>query len=75
MKKRRERKEAKGEGYPRTNILATAMLWPLADGDQPLTKLECGPLPNVMVALLNIGGTVCSTSRSSTRAHYLSAVQ
>jgi len=24
-------------------------------------KLECGPMPNVMVALLNIGGTLCST--------------
>jgi len=24
-------------------------------------KLECGPMPNVMVALPNIGGTLCST--------------
>jgi len=24
-------------------------------------KLECGPMPNVMVALPNIGGAVCST--------------
>jgi len=27
-------------------------------------KLECGPMPNVMVALSNIGGTLCSTPQS-----------
>jgi len=26
-------------------------------------KLECGPMPNVMVALPNIGGAVCSTPK------------
>ena len=26
-----------------------------------IQKLECGPMPNVMVALPNIGGAVCST--------------
>jgi len=24
-------------------------------------ELECGPMPNVMAALLNIGGALCST--------------
>jgi len=24
-------------------------------------ELECGPMPNVMVALPNIGGALCST--------------
>jgi len=24
-----------------------------------VTKLECGPMPNVMVALPNTGGTLC----------------
>jgi len=24
-------------------------------------KLECGPMPNVVVALSNIGGALCST--------------
>jgi len=24
-------------------------------------ELECGPMPNVMVALPNTGGTLCST--------------
>jgi len=33
-------------------------------------KLECGPMPNVMVALPNIGGALCSTPQSLTDAHY-----
>jgi len=37
--------------------------------------LECGPTPNVMVALLNIGGALCSTPQSLADAHYYSAVQ
>jgi len=32
-------------------------------------KLECGPMPNVMVALPNIGGAVCSTPQSLADAH------
>ena len=27
-------------------------------------KLECGPMPNVMAALSNIGGALCSTPQS-----------
>jgi len=38
-------------------------------------KVECGPIPNVMAALLNIGGALCSTSQSLADAHYQSAVQ
>ena len=34
------------------------------------TKLECGPMPNVMAALPNIGGTLCSTPQSLADAHY-----
>ena len=33
-------------------------------------KLECGPMPNVMVALPNIGGALCSTPQSLANAHY-----
>ena len=40
-----------------------------------LTQLECGPMPNVMVALPNIGGALCSTTRSMADAHYWTAVQ
>jgi len=32
--------------------------------------LECGPMPNVMVALPNTGGTLCSTPQSLADAHY-----
>jgi len=33
-------------------------------------QLECGPMPNVMVALPNIGGALCSTPQSLDDAHY-----
>ena len=33
-------------------------------------KLECGPMPNLMVALPNIGGALCSTPQSLPDAHY-----
>jgi len=39
------------------------------------TKLECGPMPNVMVALSNIGGILCSTPQSLADTHYQNAVQ
>jgi len=37
---------------------------------QNITQLECGPMPNVMVALPNIGGALCSTPQSLADAHY-----
>jgi len=37
---------------------------------KPTTKLECGPMPNVMVALLNVDGAFCSTPQSLADAHY-----
>ena len=37
-------------------------------------KLGCGPMPNVMVALLNIGGAHCSMPQSLVDAHYQSTV-
>jgi len=40
-----------------------------------ILKLECGPMPNVMVTLLNIGGALCSTPQSLADAHYLTAVK
>jgi len=38
-------------------------------------KLECGPMPNVMVALPNIDGALRSTLQSLVDAHYVTAVQ
>jgi len=37
--------------------------------------LQCGPMPNVMAALSNIGGALCSTPQSLAHAQYWSAVQ
>jgi len=33
-------------------------------------KLECGPMSNVMAALPNIGGALCSTPQRLADAHY-----
>jgi len=35
-----------------------------------IMKLECGPMPNLMVALPNIGGALCSTPQSLADADY-----
>ena len=32
--------------------------------------LECGPMPNVIAALPNIGDALCSTPQSLAVAHY-----
>ena len=37
--------------------------------------LECGPMPNLMVALPNIGGALCSTPQSFADTYTNSAVQ
>jgi len=34
------------------------------------TTIECGPMPNVMAALPNIGGALCSTQQSLADTHY-----
>jgi len=34
------------------------------------TTRKCGPMPNVMAALPNIGGALCSTPQSLADAHY-----
>ena len=38
-------------------------------------KLEYGLMPNVMAALPNVGGALCSTPQTLADAHYSSAVQ
>jgi len=38
-------------------------------------KLEGGPMSNMMIALPNTGGALCSTPQSLADAHYLTAVQ
>jgi len=45
---------------------------PIVNSNSTITsnKLECEPMPNVMVALLNVGGAFCSTPQSLADAHY-----
>jgi len=38
--------------------------------NKPMKQLEYGPMPNLMVALPNIGGALCSTPQSLADAHY-----
>jgi len=38
-------------------------------------ELECAPMPNMMAALPNIGGALCSTPQSLADANYKSAMQ
>jgi len=44
-------------------------------GHKTTTQLECGPMPNVMAALANIGGALCSKPQSLVDAHRWSVVQ
>ena len=44
------------------------MVCPITQGDHK--ELECGPMPNLMVALPNIGGALCSTPQSLADAQY-----
>jgi len=39
-------------------------------GRKKKERLEYGPMPNVVVALPNIGGALCSTLQSFADAHY-----
>jgi len=39
-------------------------------GHRKHAQLECRPMPNLMAALPNIGGALCSTPQSLADAHY-----
>jgi len=54
-------------------VLAAALM-PFVGDRNNITKLECGPMPNVMAALPNIGGTFCSTPQSLADAHYYTVI-
>jgi len=40
-----------------------------------IKKLECGPMPNAMAALPNIGGAVCSTPQSLANVYCMNVAQ
>ena len=50
--------------------MAIGDTWPRAATLSTYMKLECGPMPNVMAALPNIGGALCSTPQSLADADY-----
>jgi len=55
------------------DFLSSATLVPipiLATVPSLQLKLECGPMPNMMATLPNIGGAICSTLQSLPDAHY-----
>ena len=52
-----------GRTSPKLHILCQV-------GRETLTQLECGPMPNLMVALPNTGGALCSTPQSLADAYY-----
>jgi len=55
------------------NAMFLQVLWmtPCCDMiGQIQIQLECGPMSNVMVALPNTGGALCSTPQSLTDVHY-----
>jgi len=49
---------------------STGFVWWLKVQEQIIIKLECGPMPNVMAALPNIGGALCSAPQSLDDTHY-----
>ena len=53
----------------KTQILLLILVT-LLKGKRTQKQLECGPMPNLMVALPNIGGALCSTPQSLADAHY-----
>jgi len=48
---------------------STQVQW-FQEKDHYSDELECGPMPNLMVALSNTGGALCSTPQSLADAHY-----
>jgi len=65
-KKKTEEEEEQTTGE---NIMACSIPWN-GHQEEKKKKLECGPMPNVMAALPNTGGALCSTPQSLADAHY-----
>ena len=64
-------RKKKKETNHRAKVLSPALLHRAAiTKERNRTKLECGPMPNVMAALPNIGGALCSTPQCLADAHY-----
>jgi len=55
---------------PCVQVRQTPNLRRLRLGEEKKKEQECGPMPNVMAGLPNIGGALCSTPQSLAGAHY-----
>jgi len=64
--KKIERRKKKKKKPQDKNIMSASA----TEGGHNNWKLECGPMPNVMAAMPNIGGAFCSTPQSLADAHY-----
>ena len=64
-----------GAGLSTYVVVVQKFTFAISSPDEFLLKLECGPMPNAMAALSNIGGALCSTPQSLADAHYWSTVQ
>ena len=51
-------------------ILNTPTPPKIKNSEKNYLNQKCGPIPNVMVALPNIGGALCSTPQTLADAHY-----
>jgi len=51
--------------YCQLVLMSTACHMHVAQRVVEHSRLECGPMPNVMAALPNIGGTLCSMLQSA----------
>jgi len=51
-------------------VILTGVTYTIYIPHLQIYKPECGPMPNVMAALPNIGGALCSTPQSLADAHY-----
>jgi len=59
---------------PWTHVLDDTRVCAFFSRMKKTKQLECGSMPNVMVALPNIGGALCSTPQSLADAHHVTAV-
>jgi len=64
-RRKKERKQKKKKPQDKNIMFASA-----TEGGHNNWKLECGPMPNVIATLPNIGGALCSTPQSLANAHY-----
>jgi len=64
------KKHLTGQDYTTKETLNKLAFNSLYNPCRQQKELECGPMPNVMAALSNIGGALCSTPQTLADTHY-----